>query len=85
MKMANYTERVQTVLTKEQYERLMALAEQEQKPLSVLIREAVTERYFVKIDQQKRQEALANLLALDAPVADWPQMEAEIEQGALDE
>ncbi len=83
--MANYTERVQTVLTKEQYERLMELAEQEQKPLSVMIREAVEERYFVKLDQQKRQEALANLLALDAPVADWPQMEAEIEQGALDE
>ncbi len=83
--MAIYTERVQTVLTKEQYERLMELAEQEQKPLSVMIREAVEERYFVKIDQQKRQDALASLLALDAPVADWPQMEAEIEQGALDD
>ncbi len=83
--MANYTERVQTVLSKEQYERLLELAEQEQKPLSVMIREAVEERYFVKIDQQKRQEALAKLLALDAPVADWPQMEAEIEQGAMDE
>lgn len=83
--MANYTERVQTVLSKEQYERLMELAAQEQKPLSVMIREAIEERYFVKIDQQKRQEALVNLLALDAPVADWAQMEAEIEQGALDE
>lgn len=85
MIMAIYTERVQTVLTKEQYEQLMELAEQEQKPLSVMIREAVEERYFVKIDQQKRQKALANLLALDAPVADWPQMEAEIEKGATDE
>ncbi len=83
--MAIYTERVQTVLTKEQYEQLMELAEQEQKPLSVMIREAVEERYFVKIDQQKRQKALANLLALDAPVADWPQMEAEIEKGATNE
>lgn len=83
--MAIYTERVQTVLTKEQYEQLMELAEQEQKPLSVMIREAIEERYFVKIDQQKRQKALANLLTLDAPVADWPQMEAEIEKGATDE
>ena len=82
--MALYTERVQTVLTKTQYERLLALAEQEQKPLSVIIREAVVERYFVHIDQQERQTALDALLALDAPVADWPQMEAEIEQGALD-
>ena len=83
--MAIYTERVQTILSKEQYERLMALAEQEQKPLSVLIREAVTECYFAPIDEQKRQQALARLLTLNAPVTDWPQMEAEIEQGALDE
>jgi C4-dicarboxylate-specific signal transduction histidine kinase len=83
--MANYTQRVQTVLTKEQYERLLELAQHEQKPLSVMIREAVVDRYFVQIDEQKRQQALVNLLALDAPVADWPQMEAEIEQGALDE
>ena len=83
--MANYTQRVQTVLTEEQYERLLELAEQEQKPLSVLIREAVEERYFVQIEQQKRQQALANLLALDAPVADWAAMEDEIEKGALDD
>jgi predicted DNA-binding protein len=83
--MAIYTERVQTLLTKEQYERLLALAEQEQKSLSVIIREAVVEQYFVQIDHQKRQQALDALLSLEAPVADWPQMEAEIEQGALDE
>lgn len=83
--MATYTQRVQTVLTEDQYDKLMALAEQENKSLSVLIREAVEERYFVKIERQQRQQALANLLALDAPVADWQQMEAEIETGALDE
>jgi predicted transcriptional regulator len=83
--MAVYTERVQTVLTKEQYERLLELAEQEQKPLSILIREAVEEIYFVPVEQQKRQQAMANLLALEAPVADWSQMEAEIERGAIDE
>ena len=68
-------------MTKEQHERLLALAEQTQKPVSVLIREAVVARYFAPTEQQKRQQALANLLTLDAPVADWPQMEAEIEQG----
>lgn len=83
--MATYTERVQTVLTKEQHERLMEVAEQENKPLSVLIREAIEERYLVPIEQQKRQQALANILALETPVADWSQMEAEIERGAIDE
>ncbi|MCA9949068.1 MAG: hypothetical protein KDE48_05445 [Anaerolineales bacterium] len=82
--MAVYTERVQAVLTKEQYKRMMEIAKQENKALSVLIREAVEERYFVPLEQQRRRQALANLLALDAPVADWSQMETEIEQGALD-
>lgn len=79
--MATYTKRVQTVLTKDQHERLRALAAQTQKPVSVLVREAIVAHYFAPTEQQKRQQALANLLALDAPVADWPQMEAEIEQG----
>ena len=83
--MAQYTERVQTVLTKTQYEYLRKLADEEHKPLSVLIREAVEEIYFVQIEKDKRRQALANLLALEAPVADWPQMEAEIERGILDE
>lgn len=83
--MAQYTERVQTVLTKEQYDRLIALAEDVQKPLSVLIREAIEERYFAPLAEQRRQLALENLLALNAPIADWPQMEREIEGGALDE
>lgn len=83
--MANYTERVQTVLSKAQYDRLMELAEQENKPLSVLIREAVEERYFVPIEKERRQQALATLLSLNAPVADWSQMEAEIERGAIDD
>ena len=80
--MALYTERVQTVLTREQYERLTALSAEEEKPLSVLIREAVEQRYFAPLAEQRRRQALENLLALDAPVAEWPQMEAEIERGA---
>ena len=83
--MATYTERVQTVLTKEQYARLLALADQKQKPLSVLIREAVEEQYLVPVAQERANALWHDLLALDAPVAEWSQMEAEIEQGALDE
>ena len=83
--MAVYTERVQTVLTPEQYERLSQLAEEKHKPVSVLIREAIEQIYFVEIDRQRRHRALDRLLALEAPVADWSQMEEEIEKGALDE
>ena len=83
--MATFTERVQTVLTKAQYERMVALAEQENKPISVLIREAVEEQYLAPVEAQRRRQALRNILALDAPVADWPQMEAEIEQETINE
>lgn len=82
--LATYTERVQTVLTKAQYKRLLELSDQQEKPVSVLIREAVEEQYFVPIEEQRRRKALENLLALEAPVADWPEMEAEIERGTLD-
>ena len=82
---ARYTERVQTVLTPEQYEELVALAEEKQKAVSVLIREAVEQTYFVALEQRRRQEALDRILSLEAPVSDWTQMEEEIERGALDE
>lgn len=83
--MATYTERVQTVLTEEQNERLIQLAQQKDKPVSVLIREAIEQTYFVEMDRQRRHKALDRLLSLEAPVADWDKMEAEIEEGALGE
>jgi len=83
--MATYTERVQTVLTEEQNERLIQLAQQQDKPVSVLIREAIEQTYFVEMDRQRRQKALDCLLSLKAPVSDWDEMEAEIEKGALGE
>lgn len=83
--MASYTKRVQTVLTPEQYEQLVELSEQEHKPVSALIREAIEQTYFVEMDRRRRQEALDRLLNLEAPVADWSQMEDEIEKGAIDE
>lgn len=81
--MAVFTERVQTVLTKEQYDALSRLAREEEKPVSVLVREAVEKVYFEETERKRRQEALAALLSLDAPVADWEQMEDEIISGAL--
>ena len=83
--MAIYTERIQTVLTTRQHERLIQLAERTQKPISVLVREAIEQTYFTEIERHRRQNALQTLLALEAPVADWPEMEAEIARGAVNE
>lgn len=81
--MAVYSQRVQTMLTTEQYGVLAQLATQEQKPVSVLVREAIEKVYFAEAERQRRQRALRQLLALDAPVADWSQMEDEITQGVV--
>ena len=81
--MAVYSQRVQTMLTTEQYGVLAQLAMQEQKPVSVLVREAIEKVYFAEAERQRRQRALQQLLALDAPVADWPQMEDEISKGIV--
>jgi predicted DNA-binding protein len=80
--MAVYTRRVQAVLTEEQYQALSRLAEEMEKPLSVLIREAVEQVYLEQAEQERRRAALRRLLSLEAPVADWEQMEEEIIQGA---
>lgn len=70
------------MLTEEQYQALSRLAEEMEKPLSVLIREAVEQVYLEQADQERRRAALRRLLALEAPVADWDQMEEEIIRGA---
>jgi hypothetical protein len=81
--MTAYTRRVQTVLTDQQFEELFQLALETSKPVSVLVREAVETAYFVPKQRQQRLKALERLLALNAPVADWEQMEEEIIQGAI--
>jgi predicted DNA-binding protein len=81
--MAVYTRRAQTVLSEEQYEELSGLSEKTGVPISVLIRQAVEKVYFERADRERRQQALQRMLALDAPVADWEQMEDEIVEGAV--
>ena len=79
---AIYTERVQTVLTKEQYDLLTAVAQEEKRAISVLIREAIEDVYFAEQARRQRRQALAELITLDAPVDDWSDMEREIIEGA---
>ncbi len=83
--MPTYTCRVQTVLTEEQYSLLQSLSEEQGKSVSELIREAIEQVYLEEAVRQRRQAAVERLLALNAPVADWEQMEEEIIRGALNE
>lgn len=76
--------RVQTTLTEAEYRQLTRLSSATRKPLSALIREAIEQVYFERKTRARRRAALRNLLALNAPVADWQQMEQEIVQGAIE-
>ncbi|MBL7065417.1 MAG: ribbon-helix-helix domain-containing protein [Anaerolineae bacterium] len=80
-----YTQRVQTVLTAQQYALLRQLSKEQKKPVSVLVREAVEQVYFKQAVLRRRRTALKSLLSLNAPVSDWEQMEEEIIKGVLDE
>ena len=82
--MAIYTVRVQTVLSREQFDLLTQLSEETQKPLSLLVREAIQQVYVEKNKRQRRRQALQKLLELEAPVADWAQMEKEIINGSIE-
>ena len=75
--------RVQTVLTEDEYRDLLHLAEVTQKPISVLIREAVQEVHLRKLARERRMAAVEELLDTELPVCDWPQMEEEIIRGAV--
>ena len=76
------TKRVQTVLTKEQYELLLQVAKKEKKTVSALVRQAVEAECLEAELRTTRHRALETLLSLDAPVSDWEQMENEIVRGA---
>lgn len=80
--MALHTQRVQTVLTDEQFRQLSQIAAETEKPISALVREAVEAVYFTPRQEQIKREALRELFSLEAPVADWEQMEEEIIRGA---
>ena len=83
--MGNYVKRVQTVLTDAEYRDLCRLSEETEKPISVLVREAIEEVHLRRVALERRRAALERLLALNAPVCDWEQMEEEIIRGAIEE
>jgi len=48
------------------------------------VRETLERQYFEGPAVEQRREALRDLVSLRAPVADWPEMEAEILRGGLE-
>jgi len=71
------------VLTERQHDLLLKLAEQEGKPVSAMVREAVEIQYLKGELRKQRRQALQDLFSLEAPVGAWENMEKEIIDGAL--
>ena len=82
--MAIYTKRIQAVLTDEQYRELLRIAKLQHRSISHLVREAIENVYLGGSDLDERRKALKDLLSLEAPIADWDQIEDEIIRGAVE-
>lgn len=74
------SERTQVLLTVEQRRRVEQLAARSSMSVGAVIRRAIDD-YAPPRSAKERQRALDDLFALNAPVADWATMEAEIEAG----
>lgn len=79
--MCMHSERTQVLLSPEQRGRLERIAAREGRSLGAVIREAVDAYTLPRA--RSREEALQSLFSINAPVADWEQMKAEIIEGAL--
>ncbi len=78
-----YAKAVKARLTTKEYEELVALAQAKDVTVAELVREVIV-AYLEDVAQEQRLSTVERLVALDAPVADWTEMEAEIERGVLD-
>ena len=75
-----FNERLQVLMTKGQRERLERIAAREGRSVGSVIRDAV-DAYTLRRGRPPA-EALESLFSLDAPVADWDLMKAEIALGS---
>lgn len=77
------TERVQVLLSPELRRRLEDRAEREGKSLGALIREFAEIGLGSGGDRSAKLAALKRIFAMGLPVADWDEMERQIEAGKL--
>jgi predicted transcriptional regulator len=78
-----HSERTQVLLSLEQRSRLERIAVRENRSMGAVIRDAIDAYTLPRA--RSREEALESLFSINAPVADWEQMKAEIIEGALGE
>lgn len=80
--MQSLTKKTTILFAPKMYKQLERLAEERGTSVAHLVRQAAIQCYLVP-DRRTRMEAVRALAAMQLPVADWPQMEREIEEGRL--
>jgi predicted DNA-binding protein len=78
-----FSERTQVLLSPEQLARLKRIAERDGRSVGSVIREAVDS--FVDRGPDSRQAAARAINSMNAPVADWEVMKAQILHSQLGE
>lgn len=76
-----FSERTQVLLSPEQLARLKRIAARDGKSVGAVIRDAVDGFIFAEPD--RRQRAVQEMLAMNAPVDDWEVMKAQIMNSQL--
>ncbi|MBM2826164.1 MAG: hypothetical protein HW403_228 [Dehalococcoidia bacterium] len=80
MSETSYKKRAQVLLTEEQYSLLEECAQAKRLPLGAYIREVLEDTVIKEEIERKKEAALRWLSEQRLPVADWPEMEREIEK-----
>ncbi len=75
------TERLEVRLPRETMRQLRDEARQRNVPVSEVVREAID--YLLIHDRSARRQAADALFGVGAPVADWDEMEEEIDLGRM--
>jgi len=75
-----YSERTQVLLSPAQVDRIKRIARRNGKSVGAVIRDAVDA--YTWTPEDRRRQALEQLLAMEAPVDDWEVMKAQIDAAA---
>lgn len=80
----NTSRRLQVIVSNDEYNLVAQLARRQNKTISALLRDAIRSTVVEEAVREERRQALRTLLSLDAPVADWLEMEKEMARGAAE-
>ncbi len=81
--MSRLGKRVEVLFSDEMARYLKELAVSRGRSVGMLVREAVEEKYGV-VSQAEKEEALARLCSLEAPIDEWQILEQETIAGSLE-